>query len=191
VGVKYIKEETKSVFLKVVYNCAKAIEGKDCSDPTQLEGCKKACPTKYCEFDGKSCVNKKDGVTSDGTSGPGLSGMQYNPEYFKKINPKPEGYVGALPDCAFSGTCRDANDLVQLIINFGQGMFAILGTFAFVFFVYGGFTIILSMGNAEKVNKGKQILGAAVVGLVVAFCAYLLIDFMLEALQVKDTFKGI
>jgi len=184
-------------FFKVSYFCGEATKGKDCNDPTQLESCKKACPAEYCEFDGKSCVAKKqESVKETDTGavkeqGAGLSTMEYNPEYFKNLNPKPKDYVGALPECAFSGTCRNTNDLVQLIINFGQGMFAILGSFAFVFFVYGGFTIILSMGNAEKVNKGKQILGAAIVGLVVAFCAYLLIDFMLEALQVKDAFKGI
>lgn len=182
-------------YFRIKYDCAKTIEGKDCNDPVQKDSCQKACPTSYCEFDGKSCVNKKEvaptEVAPTQEAGAAISTMEYNPEYFKKLNPKPDNYVGALPDCAFSGTCRDTNDLVQLIINFGKGMFAILGSFAFAFFVYGGFTIILSMGNAEKVNKGKQILGAAIVGLVVAFCAYLLIEFMLDALQVKDAFKGI
>lgn len=191
---------TTKYYFRLNYDCSGAVAGKDCKDPPQIESCKKACPTDYCEFDGKDCYTKKpggstkpadDSAAKPSEQGAAITNLEYNQEYFKKLNPKPDGYVGALPDCAFSGTCRNTNDLVQLIINFGQGMFAILGSFAFVFFVYGGFTIILSMGNAEKVNKGKQILGAAIVGLVVAFCAYLLIDFMLEALQVKDAFKGI
>lgn len=103
----------------------------------------------------------------------------------------PEGYVGALPDCAFSGNCRDVNDLLQLVINFGKGLFAIIGTFAFAFFVFGGFTMITSFGNAEKIKKGRDILIAAVTGLVIAFSAYLLVDFMLDALQVKEAFRVI
>ncbi|MBI4992570.1 MAG: hypothetical protein HZC26_00295 [Candidatus Magasanikbacteria bacterium] len=94
----------------------------------------------------------------------------------------PPGYVergGALPPCAFSGSCRSVNDLLQLIINFASGLFAILGTFAFAFFVYGGFKMIMSVGNAEMVETGKKTMIAAALGLVVAFSAYMAIDLML------------
>lgn len=104
---------------------------------------------------------------------------------------KPKDYAGALPDCAFSGTCRSVNDLLQLIINFASGMFLILGSFAFAFFVYGGFKMIISMGNAEMVETGKKTMIAAALGLVVAMVAYTAIDLMLDILNVDDTFRGI
>ena len=70
-------------------------------------------------------------------------------------------------------------------------MFAILGSFAFAFFVYGGFKMIISMGNAEMVETGKKTMIAAALGLVVAFSAYALIQFMLKTLGVSPEFIGI
>ena len=48
------------------------------------------------------------------------------------------------------------NDLLELIIKFASRLFMILGSFAFAFFVYGGFKMIISMGNAETVETGKN-----------------------------------
>ena len=103
----------------------------------------------------------------------------------------PADYKGPLPPCAFDGSCRDVNKLLELFINFGQLMLGIIGSFALVFFVYGGFMMILSMGNAERVKKGRDILVAAVVGIIIAFSAYALIDFVLDALQVSSSFRVI
>ncbi|MBI5222213.1 MAG: hypothetical protein HY980_01820 [Candidatus Magasanikbacteria bacterium] len=103
----------------------------------------------------------------------------------------PEGYVGALPPCAFSGSCRNVNDLLQLIINFASGMFFVLGTFAFAFFVYGGFKMIVSMGSPEKVKSGRDTMIAAALGLVVAIAAYAAIKLLLELLGVGEDFMAI
>lgn len=104
----------------------------------------------------------------------------------------PQGYSGPLPACAFSFQgCRNVNDLLQLLINIGKIAFSLIGTAAFLMFIYGGFTIILSTGNAEQVKKGKSILLAAVTGMIIAFGAYVLIDFILNALQVGTDFRAI
>ena len=104
----------------------------------------------------------------------------------------PKGYVGPLPACSFSYKgCRDINDFLTFFINLGKTLFEVIGTFAFVMFIYGGFTMILSMGNAEKVKKGQEFLVAALVGIIIAFGAYLMIDFVLDALQVGKDFRAI
>ncbi|MBI2437129.1 MAG: hypothetical protein HYV41_05355 [Candidatus Magasanikbacteria bacterium] len=100
-------------------------------------------------------------------------------------------YNGPLPPCAFTGHCRDVNDLIQLFVNYGNMIIGIIAAFAFAFFVYGGFVWIFSFGNSEKVQKGQQILTAAVVGLIIVFSAYILVDFLLQVLDVKEGFKGI
>lgn len=168
----------------------------DCKKPENLAECQKQCESKYCKWE-NACVNKTaaDSTVTPPTTPP-VSTFDYNKAYFEGQYPVPVGpngqkYTGALPDCAFSGTCRDVNDLVALIIRWASGFFAILGTFAFVYFIYGGFLVMLSMGNAEKVKKGQQTLVAAVIGLFIAFSAYLAIDFMLDTLNVSDTFRGI
>lgn len=106
----------------------------------------------------------------------------------------PDGYIengGFLPPCAFAGNCRDINVFVVLAINVTKFFFGFIGSLALVMFVYGGFTMILSFGSAEKVKKGQQILVAAVVGLFISFGAYVLVDFVLDALNVAQSFREI
>ena len=180
-------------------NCSKLIVGLGCKTPDELKICETKCNNEYCELDGDgACVKKvfgdtgaaaptaESGLTAEEQSKASVEAMQ---KYISQTHPVPDDYVGALPDCAFDGSCRKVSDLVQLIVNFGAGMFAIMGSFAFAFFVYGGFTMIVSMGNAEKQKKGMQILVAAVIGIVIAFSAYMLIQFMLDALGVAPEFR--
>ena len=117
-------------------------------------------------------------------------------------DPTPAGYYdeekkgvpGVLPRCAFEpygcvGENADINLFVALGINIAKFIFAIIGTVAFVMFVYGGFTMILSFGSSDKFKKGKDILVAAVVGMIIAFGAYLIVNFILNVLQVGSDFR--
>jgi hypothetical protein len=84
-----------------------------------------------------------------------------------------------------SGQCRDVGIFVVLLIRVGKYVFSIIGALALLFFVYGGFTLILSQGNSEKVKKGMGIMSAAFIGLVIVFGAYFLVNFLSNALGVK------
>lgn len=101
------------------------------------------------------------------------------------------GGAGLLTPCAVAGNCRSINDLIYLLIKRGAGLFPWLGIMAFAMFIYGGVTVILSFGNPEKVQHGKKILTAAVVGIIIAFGAYALVLFILEGLNVGATFRTI
>lgn len=111
----------------------------------------------------------------------------------------PADYIGPLAKtpCAAhggygpEGGCRNINDLLLIFIQFGNLTLGVIGTFAFVFFVYGGFVMITSFGNSERVKRGRDILIAAIVGILISFSAYALINFMLDALSVGDEFRGI
>ncbi len=134
------------------------------------------------------CILNSTVTASSTPRAPTLAELHANDPHYQK----PKGYNGPLPDCAFSFEgCRNINDLLILFINLGKSMFAIIGTFAFVMFVYGGFTMVLSMGSAEKVKKGRDVLVAAIVGIIIAFGAYLIIDFILDALQVSDLYRAV
>lgn len=85
---------------------------------------------------------------------------------------------------------NDVNCLIMQAVKVGEFVFSIIGAAAFVMFVYGGFTLILSMGSSEKVKKGKDIMVAAVIGLIIAFSAYILINFILDAFGVGGSFRG-
>ena len=106
------------------------------------------------------------------------------------LSTKPADYHGPLPDCAFFNIgCRNTNELLSLLVNIGNFIFAGIGTWALLAFVYGGVMMIISMGNSEQFTKGKDALVAAVIGLVIALSAYLIINFVLDALQVGSEFR--
>jgi len=50
-----------------------------------------------------------------------------------------------------------------------KAILGIVGSLALVMFIYGGFNIMTAAGTAEKVEKGKQILLWATIGLIVIF----------------------
>lgn len=107
---------------------------------------------------------------------------------------KSYGAVGAaLPRCLLENTlsaeCRNVSVFVALLINFGRGLFGLIGGFALLFFIYGGFNLIVSSGNPEKIKKGIDTMVAAVIGLFIAFAGYLLIKFMGEAVGLKGEFQ--
>ena len=85
-----------------------------------------------------------------------------------------------------AGGCRDVGIFVQLAIAVGKYIFTIIGALALLFFIYGGFTLILSQGNSEKVKKGMGIMAAAFVGLVIVFGAYFLVQFLSSAVGVAQ-----
>ena len=83
---------------------------------------------------------------------------------------------------------------VSLILFFGffaEFIFRIIGTVAFVLFIAGGFVMITSFGNAEKFKKGRDILIAATVGLIIAFSAFFLVRELLDILGVANEFRGL
>lgn len=105
------------------------------------------------------------------------------------VRKAPDNYKGPIPNCAFTYQgCRNVNQLLELFVNIAQFLFGILGSLALIFFIYGGMTIILSLGNSERVKKGRDILVAAVVGLLISFSAYLLIGFLIQTLGVSSEF---
>ncbi len=106
-------------------------------------------------------------------------------------HPVSDDYKGPLPPCAFWGGCRDVNALVEVGLRVVDYIFSIVAALAFVFFIYGGFTWIFSFGSPDKIKKGQQIFVYAVIGLVIVFSAYILVGFLLDALNVSETFRGI
>lgn len=72
------------------------------------------------------------------------------------------------------------NDFVQLAVNIAAFILSITGALSLLMFVYGGATMMLSAGVAEKVAKGKSIITGAVIGLLIVFASYTIIGFVLE-----------
>lgn len=88
-----------------------------------------------------------------------------------------------------SGQCADVSIFVILLIDIARYGFSIIGALALLFFIYGGFMMIISGGNSEKVEQGRNAMVAAVLGLVVAMGGYLLIRSLGELVGLKPDFR--
>ncbi len=58
-------------------------------------------------------------------------------------------------------------------------IFSLVGSLALLMFIYGGFTWMTSAGNKEAVDKGKNIIKWAAIGLVIIFSSYALVRFLI------------
>jgi hypothetical protein len=74
-------------------------------------------------------------------------------------------------------------DMVDLFVRGSKFMFAILASLTLLFIVYGGLVLVLSGGVSEKVNKGKQIITGALIGMIIVLCSYAIIYTVLDKIQ--------
>ncbi|MFH1173147.1 MAG: pilin [bacterium] len=89
----------------------------------------------------------------------------------------PDGTAGE----PISNDC-DLNDFGRTLNSVAKVILGLTGSLALLMFVYGGFTWVISSGNREMIQKGKNILVAAVIGIIIVFVAYSAIEFALRAL---------
>lgn len=103
-----------------------------------------------------------------------------------------------IPDCVLNpptgdpadeGECRSVSIYIILLFNLVNYLFGIVGALALLFFIYGGFTMILSRGNSEQTKKGVEIISAAIIGLIVVFGAYMLVRFLGTTVGLKSVYE--
>jgi len=75
---------------------------------------------------------------------------------------------------------HDLPSAVRGILNI---VFALAGIVAVVFLIIGGFRYVTSGGNAEASEGAKTTILNAIIGLVVIFLAFLLVNFVLSKFQ--------
>ncbi len=56
---------------------------------------------------------------------------------------------------------------------------------AVIAILIGGILWMISAGDPNLMGKGKEIMKWAIIGLVLVFCSYLIIDFILRAIGVS------
>ncbi len=83
------------------------------------------------------------------------------------------------------------DDFIRLAVNASNWMLGIVGSLALLFFVYGGFMMIISAGNTERSGKAKTILTNAIIGLVIVFTSWLIIEFVVRSLGYKEEWNRV
>lgn len=63
-----------------------------------------------------------------------------------------------------------------------RGTLGVIGSIAFLMFVYAGFTLLIAQGDAKKVTTAKQTMLWASLGIVVIFGAYAIVSSILNTL---------
>lgn len=77
------------------------------------------------------------------------------------------------------GTETDVRVIIGRVI---KGVLSIIGSIAFLMFIYGGVLWLTSAGNADMVKKGKGVLIWTTLGIGVIFSAYAVTSAVLNAI---------
>lgn len=71
-------------------------------------------------------------------------------------------------------------DAIGFLLYLGKNLIGIAGFVAIIYMMIGGFTIVMSSGNQDQVQKGKNTLTYAIIGFLVAMSAYLIVSTFLD-----------
>ena len=77
------------------------------------------------------------------------------------------------------------DNITVLIGNVIKIILGILGSVALLVFIIGGFMWLTSMGNPEKVKKGRDTLVWAALGIIIIFSSYALVKLVFDVLMVR------
>lgn len=82
------------------------------------------------------------------------------------------GCTGNAINTAFGCINVEGTDFITKLLNFGIG---IAGGIAMLLIIFGGFQILTSAGNPERLNEGKELVSSALTGLLmIVFSVFLL-----------------
>lgn len=70
----------------------------------------------------------------------------------------------------------------NVVLNVFEIIFGILAAIAFISVVYGGFKYVISRGEPDRIGKAKDIIMYSLIGLVVAFMAFGIVNLLLRSL---------
>lgn len=143
--------------------CGKTADA-DCEKPSEIQEAPGTCEVK----DASSAITTCRALCPSGTSICKMERIQATadesgaPAEYKLVNPL--------------GTAN-IPQLIGQILNIFLG---ILGSGAFLMFVYGGFLWLISGGSADRIKKGKDTMVWAALGLVLVFSSAALVRFVLQ-----------
>jgi len=78
-------------------------------------------------------------------------------------------------------------DVASVIGSIVKTLLAVLGVIFFILLVYGGLLWMTAHGNQEKVDKAKDALTSAIIGLLIILVAYAFATYVIAALVGPST----
>lgn len=77
-------------------------------------------------------------------------------------------------------------DVIARLINIAM---LAAGLVAVIYLIIGGFRYVTSGGNAEQIEAAKATILNAIIGLIVIFISFLLVNYILNALHIQNVFN--
>lgn len=78
------------------------------------------------------------------------------------------------------------DDVINMIKTLISTAYAVAGVAAVVMIIYGGYTILVSSGEPDKMRKGQNTLFYAIIGLVIIVSSSLIFNFVGRLLGVQN-----
>lgn len=97
---------------------------------------------------------------------------------------KEKGLPGGLinPLGGTAAAPKGVTSIPAIIGNIIKAILGIIGSIAFLMFIYGGFLWMTAAGDAKKVEKGRDTLVWATIGLATIFFAYAAVSFVIKSI---------
>lgn len=93
----------------------------------------------------------------------------------EELNFNPPGYNDLGGELGLPGD--ENTDLVVITVNFVKWTLGLLGLVAVIFIIIGGYMYMTAGGNEEKVDKAKQYIKNALIGLVIVLLSWAIAYF--------------
>ncbi|EKE01306.1 MAG: hypothetical protein ACD_21C00164G0005, partial [uncultured bacterium] len=82
------------------------------------------------------------------------------------------------------GTATTQQEPVLIIATIIQVLLGFVGAVTLLIFIWGGFNLIFSGGEAEKIKKAQSTLLWAVIGLAIILSSYAILQYTFNALKI-------
>lgn len=94
-----------------------------------------------------------------------------------------------IPDACRNYQAKDCGvaEFFQVLVNVFKLMLGLLGSLSLLFFIYGGFVWLLSRGNANMIQKGKDIIVGSVIGMSIVLGSWVIINFIIAVFVSQET----
>ena len=79
------------------------------------------------------------------------------------------------------------DDVQNMVVELSNVILQVVSVLTFVMFIYGGVLFLTSAGNPNSVKTAKKIIVAAIVGLIIVFVSYTLVQFFIGTIAPGDT----
>ncbi|MFW0862714.1 MAG: pilin [Candidatus Komeilibacteria bacterium] len=97
----------------------------------------------------------------------------------------PEGSTDYEDSCIADGSCSLDQGFNTFVVLSKWGL-GILGSFALLFFIFGGIMWLTSGGKSGKIEKGKDIMVNTVIGIVIVMGAWLIVQTILVSISTRS-----